>query len=109
MLIVFWDMQRIILQKFQPHGECCVVLHHFAGTPTGYSLQATRTPEKGVILLDENACPHTARVMQELLQTFHWDNLEHPPYSPNLAHSDFYLFGSLKIIWVSVILQMMMP
>ena len=35
-------------------------------------------------------------VMQELLRTFHWDRLEHSWYSPDLAPSDFHLFGSLK-------------
>jgi histone-lysine N-methyltransferase SETMAR len=28
----------------------------------------------------------------------HYELLEHPPYSPDLAPSDFYLFPKLKII-----------
>ena len=43
----------------------------------------------GVILLDDNVRPHTERVTQELLRTFHWDRLEHALYSPDLAPSDF--------------------
>ena len=38
----------------------------------------------------------THRVTQELLQTYRWDRLEHPLYSPNLAPSDFHLFGPLN-------------
>jgi hypothetical protein len=34
--------------------------------------------------------------MQELLQFFHWELLDHPLYIPNLALSDFHLFGPLK-------------
>jgi hypothetical protein len=34
--------------------------------------------------------------MRELLQRYNWEVLDHPPYSPDLAPSDFHLFGSLK-------------
>ena len=98
-LTVFWDIQGVILQKFQPHGEnmnamsYCTTLREFQ--------QAIRHKRpglltKGVILLDDSARPHTARVMQELLRTFCWDRLEHPSYSPDLAPSDFNLFRPLK-------------
>jgi hypothetical protein len=30
------------------------------------------------------------------MQEQQWDFLEHPPYSPNLAPSNFHLFGPLK-------------
>jgi histone-lysine N-methyltransferase SETMAR len=30
------------------------------------------------------------------MQEQQWEVLEHPPYSPNLAPSDFHLFGPLK-------------
>jgi hypothetical protein len=32
----------------------------------------------------------------ETLQKLKWNLLTHPPYSPDLAPSDFYLFGKLK-------------
>uniref|UniRef100_A0A4W6DTM9 Histone-lysine N-methyltransferase SETMAR n=1 Tax=Lates calcarifer TaxID=8187 RepID=A0A4W6DTM9_LATCA len=41
---------------------------------------------KGVILHHDNARPHTLG----------WELLPHPPYSPDLAPSDFHLFGPLK-------------
>ena len=43
-----------------------------------------------------NVRPHTTRATQELLRTFCWDHLEHPPYSPDLAPRVFHLFGPLK-------------
>jgi histone-lysine N-methyltransferase SETMAR len=30
------------------------------------------------------------------LQKWKWEVLQHPPHSPDLAPSDFYLFGPLK-------------
>ena len=48
---------------------------------------------RGIVLLHDNARPHTARQTQALLrEQFHWDIFEHPPYSPDLALSDFFLF-----------------
>ena len=32
-----------------------------------------------------------------LLQQFRWDVFDHPPYSPELAPSDFYLFTQMKV------------
>jgi hypothetical protein len=33
---------------------------------------------------------------RELLRLYNWDVLDHPPYSPDLAPSDLYLFGPLN-------------
>ena len=35
-------------------------------------------------------------VTSALLEKFKWDILDHPPYSPDLAPSDFHLFLHLK-------------
>ena len=42
-----------------------------------------------VILLHDNARPHVAK---KYLETFKWDVLPHPPYSPDIAPSDYWLF-----------------
>jgi len=45
-------------------------------------------------MIHDNTRPHTA--MQNLITTFGWDQFDHPPYSPNVAPSDFHLFLHLK-------------
>ena len=46
---------------------------------------------RGIILLYDNACPHTARQTQALLsEQLHLDIFENPPYSPDIAPSDFF-------------------
>jgi len=40
--------------------------------------------------------PHSAHVTFALLEKFKWDILYHPPYSPDLAPSDFHLFLRIK-------------
>ncbi|GFT73720.1 hypothetical protein TNCV_631021 [Trichonephila clavipes] len=43
----------------------------------------------------ENNRPHTAMVTQQKLNVLEWEVLGHPPYSPDIAPSDHYLFRSL--------------
>jgi hypothetical protein len=40
--------------------------------------------------------PHTSFKTQKAITELGWTVLPHPPYSPNLAHSDFHFFGALK-------------
>jgi hypothetical protein len=49
----------------------------------------------GVVLLHDNALPHTAASTQALLQHFNWKLSDHPPYSPDLTPSDYHLFTYL--------------
>jgi len=51
---------------------------------------------RGVSLLHDNARSHTARLTQDLLVSFGWDIVTHPPYSLDLALSDYHLFNKLK-------------
>jgi histone-lysine N-methyltransferase SETMAR len=51
---------------------------------------------KGVALLHDNARPHTAAHTVETLHHLNFEVLEHPPYSPNLAPSDYHLSGPVK-------------
>ena len=50
----------------------------------------------GLVLLHNNALPHTAPRWTHLLEEFNWDVFNHPPYSSDLALSDFHLFLHLK-------------
>jgi histone-lysine N-methyltransferase SETMAR len=43
-----------------------------------------------------DARPHTANRKRELSLRYNWEVLGHAPYSPDLAQSDFHLFGPLK-------------
>jgi histone-lysine N-methyltransferase SETMAR len=50
----------------------------------------------GVLLQRDNARPHTARSTVAAIQDLSFECLPHPPYSPDLASSDFHVFGPLK-------------
>jgi hypothetical protein len=47
--------------------------------------------------LHNNATPHTAgKIKRENIEKLCWEILEHPLHNPDLAPSDFHLFGKLK-------------
>jgi hypothetical protein len=49
-----------------------------------------------LIVYSHNACPHTARQTRDFIEADGMEQALHPPYSPILAPSDFYLFGYLR-------------
>jgi histone-lysine N-methyltransferase SETMAR len=51
---------------------------------------------KRALLLHDNARHHTAAHTVDRLRALKFEVLKHPPYSPELAPSDFHLFGPLK-------------
>ena len=50
----------------------------------------------GVRLLHDNAPVHTAAVAKAAVKECGFEEIDHPPYSPHLAPSDYYLFSKLK-------------
>jgi len=47
-------------------------------------------------LQHDNARHHTARTTVATITDLRFECLPHPPYSPDLAPSDFHMFGPLK-------------
>ena len=50
----------------------------------------------GVLILHDNARPHVARAVSEILEKYGCQVLPHPPYSPNMSPPDCDLFPKLK-------------
>jgi transposase len=55
-------------------------------------------PHKDVpkVLHHDSARPHTSLHTIEAITELQWTVLPHPPYSPDLAPSDYHLFSPLK-------------
>lgn len=48
------------------------------------------------MLLHDNAPVHKASVVRDSLKKLNFEELNHPPYSPDLAPCDYFLFRNLK-------------
>ncbi|KAG5339692.1 SETMR methyltransferase, partial [Acromyrmex heyeri] len=51
---------------------------------------------RGVIFHHDNARLYSSKMTLDQLKQLKWEILLHPPYSPDIAPSDFYLFRSLQ-------------
>ena len=97
MITVFWDIHGVLLVEYLPKGETVnsaryqVTLRKLA-----VAIRRKRPNLQSVILHHDNARPHTAHATAEEIAAKGWAVLPHPPYSPDLAPSDFFLFGPLK-------------
>lgn len=99
MATIFWDCAGVLLVRFHAYGQpinaarYCETLDQLR-----QSIRKKRPGmiSRGVVLLHDNATPHTATATREWLNRYKWETLEHPPHSPDLAPSDFHLFGPLK-------------
>ena len=51
---------------------------------------------RGVLLQHDNARPHVSSKTMAAIDDLGFECLPHPPYSPDLAPSDYWLFGEMK-------------
>ncbi|XP_049818723.1 histone-lysine N-methyltransferase SETMAR-like [Aethina tumida] len=94
MLYVWWDFIQIVFFELLPDNTTinskvyCDQLNKLND-----ALQQKR-PElinrKGVVFHQDNTRPHTSLVTLQKLLQLEWDPMSHPPYSPDLAPSDYY-------------------
>jgi histone-lysine N-methyltransferase SETMAR len=100
MLTVFWSPLGFPVIKALPKGMrfnaeyfCSVILREIdANRPSHSAVDRGRN----LVLHFDNATVHTARCTQEFMRENRMRRAPHPPFSPDLAPSDFYLFGKVK-------------
>ena len=100
MFTIFWDSEGAILENFLEKG-CTINSVRYTNMLANNLKPAIRTKRRGllskkVLLLHDNARPHTAGWTVETINRLGFEVLEHPAYSPDLAPVDYHLFGPLK-------------
>jgi len=100
---VFWNHTGILLTEFMAPGTTimsevyCETLNKIRRSIQN---KRRRMLTKCVVLLHGNAWPHTAARTNALIKLFNWEIFDHPPYSPDLAPSNYHLFTKMKV-WLA--------
>ena len=99
MATVFWDEKGLLLLEFMPQ-KTTITGQTYANTIT--ALRGTIKEKRrgkhsaGVLLLHENAPLHMSAKSQAAIWQCGFQQLNHPPHSPDLAPSDYFLFRVVK-------------
>ena len=99
MVTVFCDSVGVVLVDFMSKGAT-INLDVYIDTLKKLKARIRRVRPalemSKVLLQHDNARPHTSLKTREVISSFSWTAISHSPYSPNLALSDFHLFGPPK-------------
>ena len=96
----FWDRDGILLIDYFPKGQTINAEYYsslLAGAIDGHF--EGKTPQEGHqggLFLHDNSPAHRALATQKKLAYLGFQCFDHPPYSQDLAPSDYHLFPRLK-------------
>jgi [histone H3]-lysine36 N-dimethyltransferase SETMAR len=99
MASVFWDSKGILLIDYLQTGKTITGEYYTNLLDQLNANIRQKRPgleKKKIIFHQDNAPVHKCSKALVKLKELHYRLLEHPPYSPDLAPSDFHLFPNLK-------------
>ena len=96
---IFWDQDGILLTDYLPKGQT-INAEYYSSLLVQLKdiLKENRRGKvtKVVLFLHDNTPAYRALATQKKLAYLGFQRLDHPPYSPDLAPSDYHLFAGLK-------------
>ena len=100
MLCVWWDQEGVVYYELLKPGETVNTNRYRQQIIDLNQALIVKRPEWArrhgkVILLHDNAPAHTAKPVKDTLNHLAWEVLTHPPYSPDLAPSDYHFSRSM--------------
>lgn len=100
MLTVFWNPSGFLVVDFLPEGQKYNSEYFIDNIliPLRSEIDKKlkkKTQSKFYLHLD-NCKVHTSKITSEKIKELDLIKVPHPPYSPDIAPSDFYLFGDMK-------------
>ncbi|GBP35774.1 Mariner Mos1 transposase [Eumeta japonica] len=97
MATIFWDSEGVLLIDYLPKGT--TMNGQYYANLLAQAREAVVQKRRGLsrsAVLQDNASVHTARVSRQALKDTGFSQIDYPPYSPDLALSDYFLFSNLK-------------
>ena len=99
LLTVFWDKRGVILTDYLEKGKTITGIYYadlMRKLRTAILEKRRGMVRRGIFLLHDNAPAHTSHIAQAAIRECQFNQIPHPPYSPDLAPCDFFLFPKLK-------------
>lgn len=97
LLCCFWDSRGMLYYELLGRGKTVTASVYATQLQKLATAIGEKRPRRTTVhLLHDNARPHVSKVTQAKLEELGWDTVPHPPYSPDLAPSDYHLFRPLK-------------
>jgi len=96
---IFWDQDGILLIDYLPKGQTINAEYHPSILVQLKDILKEKRRgnfTKVSLFLYDNALAHRALATQKKMAYLGFQCLDHPPYSPDLAPSDYHLFPGLK-------------
>ncbi|CAK9811861.1 Mariner Mos1 transposase [Anthophora quadrimaculata] len=101
LLTVFFDFRGVVHFEYLPPGRTVNKEYYLSVLMRLRDAVRRKRPElwsnNSWILHDDNAPSHRARTVLDYLTKHQINTIEQPPYSPDLAPCDFFLFPKLKL------------
>ena len=101
MLIVFFDAEGVIHREFVPEGQK-VNAEFYVGVLDRllkkiWRVRTAKFQSSEWFFFHDNAPPHNAATVKKFLANRNVAILQNPPYSPDLAPADYFLFPKFKL------------
>ena len=97
-MCIKWDVQGVITLYFEllsPDTSITTAYYCDRLQLLADKLRTVRPWHRRVRFSHDDARPHVVKIARQKLLYLGWEVLPHPPYSPDLAPTDYYLFRSL--------------
>ena len=101
MLYIWWGQKGVLYYELLKPGETINGERYLTQLIRLKIAIAEKRPEyatrhEAIIFHHDNARPHVTIPVKNYLENSGWEVLLHPPYSPDLAPSDYHLFRSMQ-------------
>nr|XP_042901741.1 histone-lysine N-methyltransferase SETMAR-like [Parasteatoda tepidariorum] len=101
LLCIWWDCRGIIYKEYLKSGQAInSTIYSNMLIKVSDAIHEKRKNEfrrKVVLFHQDNSRPHVSAMTGWTLNTLEWDLMQHPPYSPDMAPSDYSLFSHLQL------------
>jgi histone-lysine N-methyltransferase SETMAR len=95
MIVALWKKQ-VLTYQILPEGQSVDSIAYLNFLEHRVLPEVNRKKMAKPIILHDNARPHKHRIIKKFFQEKRWEELEHPPYSPDMSPPDMHGIHIIK-------------